>query len=132
MSEIDAIANSANRFQGAFKRVLCVCSAGLLRSATAAAVFSAEPYNYNTRSCGVESYALIPLSAPLLAWADEIVCMGGEEHSRWVERHSYYKAMTENKPTIIALNIPDRYAYRNVELIELIKKNYYEKTTGVK
>ncbi len=68
--------NSGNPYQGEFKRVLCVCSAGLLRSPTAAMVLSQDPFNFNTRAAGiVPNYALIPVDEVLLEWADEIVCM---------------------------------------------------------
>lgn len=49
---MNRIANASNKFQGSYKRVLCVCSAGLLRSPTAALVLSKDPYNFNTRACG--------------------------------------------------------------------------------
>ncbi len=44
---------SQNPYQGKYKRVLCVCSAGVLRSATTAVVLSKEPFNFNTRSAGL-------------------------------------------------------------------------------
>ena len=43
------LSNVNNRFQGNFKRVLYVCSAGLLRSPTLAEILSQAPYNFNTR-----------------------------------------------------------------------------------
>ena len=56
---MNRLANSSNRYQGEYKRVLCVCSAGLLRSPTAALVLSQEPYNFNTRAAGLdEAFAL--------------------------------------------------------------------------
>ena len=65
--------NIHNEFQGNTKKVLCVCSAGLLRSATLQNTLIRE-YGYNCRNCGTEeSYALIPISEALLLWADEIV-----------------------------------------------------------
>ena len=42
-----------NSYQGDFKKVLCVCSGGIIRSATVALVLSQEPYNYNTRAAGL-------------------------------------------------------------------------------
>lgn len=51
-------------------RLVFVCSAGMLRSATGAKAFAAR--NCNTRSCGTHAYALIPLSANLIQWADAI------------------------------------------------------------
>ena len=51
-------------------RLVFVCSAGMLRSATGAKAFAAR--NCNTRSCGTNDFALIPLSANLIAWADRL------------------------------------------------------------
>lgn len=51
-------------------RLVFVCSAGMLRSATGAKAFAAR--GCNTRSCGTNGFALIPLSANLIAWADRI------------------------------------------------------------
>ena len=74
---MNRLANSSNRWQGKYKRVLCICSAGLLRSPTAAFVLSQEPYNYNTRAAGLtKEFALIPVDEVLLNWAQEVVCIG--------------------------------------------------------
>jgi predicted protein tyrosine phosphatase len=56
--------------QGDQPRLVFVCSAGMLRSATGAKVFAQR--NCNTRSCGTHDYALIPLSANLINWAHGI------------------------------------------------------------
>jgi hypothetical protein len=53
--------------------ILFVCSAGLLRSATAANIFAKR--GWNTRSCGSMDYALIPISVNLIYWADKIYFM---------------------------------------------------------
>jgi predicted protein tyrosine phosphatase len=71
--------NCKNPYQGNYKKVLTVCSAGLLRSPTIAWVLSQDPWNYNTRSCGVHDYALIMLDDVLLTWADEIVVVDDEK-----------------------------------------------------
>ena len=47
MSKMNRLANTQNKYQGKYKKVLCVCSAGLLRSPTAALVLSQEPFNFN-------------------------------------------------------------------------------------
>ncbi|HET8686145.1 MAG TPA: hypothetical protein VFM18_05700, partial [Methanosarcina sp.] len=60
----------SNPYQGNDKRILFVCSAGILRSATAANLFAKK--GHNTRCCGSESYALIPFSENLKAWAHKI------------------------------------------------------------
>jgi len=106
---------SQNPYQGEYKRVLCVCSAGVLRSATSALVLSQEPFNFNTRSAGIEYYALIPVTEVLLTWADEVVCMT-KEHE--------YKLKHITKKPIKCLNIPDSYEYRNQDLMKMIKENY--------
>ena len=67
------LSNVSNYFQGNAKKVLCVCSAGLLRSPTVANVLHQE-LGYNTRAVGTaKEYALIPITEALVAWADEIV-----------------------------------------------------------
>jgi predicted protein tyrosine phosphatase len=116
----------SNSYQGNYKRVLTVCSANMLRSPTIAHVLSAEPYNFNTRSAGTESYALIPITEDLLMWADEVVC-ADTEHALTI-RNKMMEWMLD-KP-VINLNIPDIYEYRNPELIELIKERYEQRTVG--
>lgn len=116
------ILNSSNMHQGDFKRVLCVCSAGLLRSPTAALVLSQPPFNFNTRAAGlVPHYALIPVDEVLLAWAEEIVCME-QNHA------DLLSGMTDKK--VICLNIPDRFPYRSADLVSMISKNYMEIAKG--
>lgn len=115
--KMNRLANCKNRFQGRAKKVLCVCSAGLLRSPTAAVVLSQEPYNFNTRAAGLTpEYALIPVDEVLIEWADEIVVM-----EKWMaeEIEAYEKP-------IIVLDVPDEFPYRDPRLVELIKKNYDE------
>jgi len=116
---MNRLSNSHNEWQGEFKRVLCVCSAGLLRSPTTAFVLSQEPFNYNTRCAGLTpEFALIPVDDVLLEWADEIVCMDKKQ-----ERE--LKAKTQ-KP-VICLDIPDRFGYRSPELIKMVKQQYEAK-----
>lgn len=116
MSMMNRIGNCSNPFQGTFKKVLCVCSAGLLRSPTTAYVLSQAPFNYNTRAAGItEEFALIPVDDALLAWADEVVVA-----EKWMGKHLEDKF----KGKIISLDLPDQYRYRDPELIELITKRY--------
>ncbi len=124
MSERNRLYNCKNSYQGDYKKVLCVCSAGLLRSPTTAFVLSQEPFNYNTRAAGlVEDYALIPVDDVLLEWADEIVCMNEDQQVELAKR-------TE-KP-IINLDIKDNFAYRENKLIKAIKTKYIAATGGSK
>lgn len=118
MNNMNRLHNATNPNQGKYKRVLCVCSAGLLRSPTAAVVLAQEPYNYNTRAAGLEEdFALITVDEVLLEWADEVVCMTKAQLTELKSR---------TKKPIKCLRIDDSYAYRNEELIELIKANYKE------
>jgi predicted protein tyrosine phosphatase len=115
-----------NPYQGNYKRVLFVCSAGLLRSATAAHVFSAEPYNWNTRTAGIGiEYALNPVTEALLVWADKVYCME-EEHVE--DLHQVFgeiiKDLIEKRGQdfIESLKIPDTFEYRSPELIKLLQQ----------
>jgi predicted protein tyrosine phosphatase len=119
MSDMNRMYNAKNPYQKDFKKVLCVCSAGLLRSPTTAVVLAGEPFNYNTRAVGIdEGHALIPISDVLVHWADEIVVMNEDIRNR-IEA-SYPKFSGD----IINLDIEDNYAYRDKELIERINVQY--------
>lgn len=116
---MNRIANSTNQFQGSYKRVLCVCSAGLLRSPTTALVLSQPPYNYNTRAAGLtKEFALVPVDPVLLHWADEIVCMNSEQ------AEELRSLLGDDETPIVVLDIEDSYRYRDPVLIEQIKAAY--------
>ena len=112
----------SNSYQGDYKRVLTVCSANMLRSPTMAVVLSMPPYDYNTRSAGTSSFALIPVTEDLLIWADEIVC-ADTEHALIIRNKLMEYQL--DKP-IVNLRIPDNYEYRNPELILMIRQRYDE------
>lgn len=125
MTTIERIGNASNQHQGPHRRVLCVCHGGLLRSPTAAEVLSQAPYYYNTRSCGTNpSYALIPLDVVLLKWADEIVVMEDDMEAEVTRRLANVSFRPKTPPRVLNLRIPDRYAFRDPELIELIRQRY--------
>jgi len=110
-----------NVWQGETKRVLTVCSANMLRSPTMQVVLSSPPFDYNTRSCGIYDFALVPVTKELLDWADEIVCADNEHAERIVQL--VHKYGIKDKP-VVNLRIPDHYEYRNPELIRLITERY--------
>jgi predicted protein tyrosine phosphatase len=115
--------NVFNPNQGDTKKVLCVCSAGLLRSATLQNMLIRE-YGYNVRNCGTEeSYALIPISEALVIWADEIVFVNKSNH-RSVERDLEELQIPKSK--IFILDIPDIYPFNDPRLIGICKKQYDE------
>lgn len=118
--------NAGNPWQGEAKRVLCVCSAGLLRSPTAAVVLAQEPFNYNTRAAGCEAdFALIPVDKVLLTWAQEIVTMTWEQKA--VVQEMLREFMIEDKE-VICLGVPDNFGYRDPELMEMIQVKYMEQS----
>jgi predicted protein tyrosine phosphatase len=125
---MNRLANTANEYQGTFKKVLCVCSAGLLRSPTAALVLSQEPFNFNTRAAGVSTeYALILVDEFLIKWADEIVCMN--ETQKDILKFIIHKDITT---PVYVLDVPDDYQYRDPELMKLIAECYIEVTSRPK
>lgn len=116
--------NTQNPNQGPAKRVLCLCSAGLLRSPTLAWVLGNAPYDYNTRAAGVnKEYALVGIDEFLLAWADEIVCV----EPAIAQQLTTYCADNEIDligTPIITLDIPDRYQRRDHKLVSIIEHQY--------
>jgi len=109
----------ANEFQGNAHRALFVCSAGLLRSATAASVASC--LGMNSRSCGSESYALIPISANLIAWAETIYFVNEFNYQGALDT---FVGMQEVEMMILAKSvvwdIEDVYNYRDPKLVQII------------
>ena len=107
-----------NPYQGNYPRVLFVCSAGLLRSATGATVGS--QLGLNTRNCGSEYYALIPLSANLIAWAQQIYFVNPHNYRTAVTKFCDDTALCEMIETkSIVLDIPDTYDYMHPELVKI-------------
>jgi predicted protein tyrosine phosphatase len=110
----------ANPYQGSDRRILFVCSAGLLRSATAANLFAKR--GFNTRSAGSASYALIPLSANLIAWADRVFFVKKENYEQALQTFAgtEFEEIIKNKGTV--LSIQDIYSYNEPELIKLLEE----------
>lgn len=111
MTRFNALHNCKNPFQGEATKVLCLCSAGLLRSPTLAG----ELYKrgFNSRAAGVHDYALIPVDQVLLSWADAII---------FVNKDLKY-AIEDQLPAntnVIELEIPDQYEFRHPELVKII------------
>lgn len=97
-----------NPYQGNKTRLLFVCSAGLLRSPTGAAV--GVQRGYNTRSCGSHmEYALIPLSANLIEWAESIIFVNIENFDRAMATFKGTGYEEDIQKKAIVLSIPDTY-----------------------
>ena len=119
MSLMNRLHNAGNKHQGQFKKVLCVCSAGLLRSPTIAWVLGQEPWGFNTRAVGISgAFALIPLDAVHMAWADEIITV---EHSIAEEIRDRFLKEGMTTPLHV-VDIPDEYGYRDPHLVKLVKE----------
>ena len=106
-----------NPFQGPDKRVLFVCSAGILRSATGARIYAKK---YNTRCAGSFEWALIPVSHELLLWADEVVFVN-KENADMVKRKFDLDTF---ELSYKVLNIPDSYEHMHPELIKAFEEQY--------
>lgn len=120
MSTRNRLGNCKNPYQGDSKRVLTVCSAGLLRSPTAAHVLAQE-YGYNTRSCGIsDEFALIRLDLVLLHWADELVFMERSQMKAAVMRYTEEQIV----PRAVVLDIPDNFSYMDEDLQRLVRERY--------
>lgn len=118
------LTNVLNPFQGDSKKVLCVCSAGLLRSPTLANVLHKE-LGYNTRACGTaENFALVPMSEALVHWADEIVFV--DMHCKDYIRIDMQELLEEYKSDIkfITLDVEDDYNYMDDELQIILLEQY--------
>lgn len=107
-----------NPYQGSDKKVLFVCSMGLLRSATGMRIYAGS---LNTRSAGSYPDALTPLTPILLAWADEIVFVNKHNYDDSVR--SFGKDAWPHARTVI-LDIPDKYPHMHPSLIEAFEKQY--------
>lgn len=110
-----------NPYQGKDKRVVFVCSMGILRSATAARLYS---HKYNTRTAGTLYDALVPLTPMLIAWANELVFVNKENYDFVIQaiEDKYVREEVEDKSTV--LDIPDKYPHMHPELIKAFVQQY--------
>lgn len=116
------LANARNPFQGSDRRVLCLCSAGLLRSPTLAHLLHKE-FGFNTRAAGVnQDFALIPVTKTLLYWADEVVCVEQEVASKLnADFGSFFK---ECDFELVVLAVDDDFNYGDETLKNVLLEQY--------
>lgn len=107
-----------NPYQGPDKRVLFVCSAGILRSATGARMYA---HKYNTRAAGSFQWALIPVSHELLLWAQEVVFVHKENFEMVSKEFDL-----ESFPDLVVkvLNIPDNHKHMAPDLKQAFEEQY--------
>jgi len=115
-------ANSApytNSCQGPAKRLVFVCSVGMLRSPTAAAIATAM--GYNARSCGSDvDIALIPLSVNLINWADYIIFMKRENYNKSLKTFTPVGYDQDIIDKSLIFDIDDHYNYGDDYLKKII------------
>lgn len=120
-----------NEAQGRYLRVLFVCSAGLLRSPTAAKV--AGEFNINARAAGSLPYiALIPVSANLVIWAEKLVFMNRENFEQTLEIFNGEPDFVEsiNKKSI-TWDIEDYFDYNDKILQSVLREKIREELLPV-
>lgn len=110
-----------NPYQGSDKKVLFVCSAGILRSATAARIYAKK---FNTRSAGTEEYALIPLTHELILWADEIVFVNPENYWKAQTAFPAIRMDSDLGHKVKVLQIPDDFNHMHPTLIQEFISQY--------
>lgn len=108
-----------NPFQGTDKRVLFVCSMGILRSATGSRLYAGK---YNTRSAGTWDDALIPLTTKLIAWAHEIVFVNKQNYDGACTKFGDLSKNFEG--TLKVLDIPDKFPHMHPELKQAFADQY--------
>ncbi len=107
-----------NPYQGKDKRVLFICSAGILRSATAANIYGNK--GFNTRSAGSSPLALVPLTVNLIAWAQKIVFVNAENYNEALQTFDDSWAKQKLLDAVV-LDIPDQFPYKDPTLISLLE-----------
>ena len=118
-----------NAFQGRHRRVLTVCSAGCLRSPTAAHILSSPPWNFNTRCAGTsEEYAIVPITEALVVWANVILVMDSfQQHHINMMQNKLAEEMTDyDYKQVINLEIEDEFSYRDPKLVEIMTEKFKE------
>lgn len=113
-----------NPYQGSDKKVVFVCSMGILRSATAARIYA---HKYNTRTAGSWHDALVPLTPILMAWADELVFVNESNYLQ--VKHAYEEdggkpGDFEKDFNVKVLDIPDHFPHMDPNLIAAFEAQY--------
>lgn len=131
MSLRNRLGNAKNVYQTPAKRVLTVCSAGILRSPTLANVLH-NKFGFNTRACGVsKAFALVILDPVLICWADEIVFVEQDVLHEALSSPDLAQALKDHDPKVVVLDVPDCYNWNDPELKDECLAQYKEKTDNV-
>lgn len=94
----------------------------MLRPPTLANVLHKE-LGYNTRAVGTaKEYALIPITEPLVAWADEIVFV--DEDCQTYLTKKDWELIWEWNPKTISLNLEDNFNWGDGDLQSACLEQY--------
>jgi predicted protein tyrosine phosphatase len=107
---------SARDARGRRHHVLFVCRMNRQRSATAERLFRSDA-RIDVRSAGVERGALVPVTEPMLRWADLVFVMEPSQRSALRRR---FGALSFERP-IVCLEIPDDYPFMHPELVRMLE-----------
>ncbi len=107
-----------NPYQGDDKKVVFVCSMGILRSATAARLYADK---YNTRCAGSWDDALVPLTLLLISWADELVFVNKSNYDGACKK---FGDLSQFDGTVRILDIPDAFPHMAPELVAAFEEQY--------
>lgn len=110
-----------NPYQGTDKKVVFVCSMGILRSATGARLYA---HKYNTRTAGTYADALIPLTPILVAWTDELIFVNRENYNSFLKKVDVDVYESDIAHKVKVLDIPDQYEHMHPELIKAFNEQY--------
>ena len=97
-------------------RVLFICSRNRKRSPTAEQIFSGLD-GVETASAGLAPDADEVVSAEILEWAEVIVVMEAVHRRRLTRRYAPHIRHAK----IVCLDIPDRYEFKEAELIQRLE-----------
>lgn len=106
-----------NPYQGSDKKVLFVCTMGILRSATGSRIYG---HKHNTRSAGTHEEALTILTPLQLMWADEVVFVNKENFDEADKKYD----LSEHMYKVKVLHIPDNYEHMHPEIIKAYNEQY--------
>ncbi len=98
-------------------KLLFVCSANMLRSPTAEAVFS-HYEGIEATSAGTNADAETFVSADLVEWADVVVAME-QHHAQFLQARYGYLL---RRKRVAVLGIPDQYDFMEPELVRVLKE----------
>lgn len=100
------------------RRLLFICSGNISRSPTAESLMGASGM-YEARSAGIDPMSPTPVDEELLDWADLVLVMSEREDGHVSYLRDRYGVPGDR---IVDLDIPDRYARDDPELLLLLKE----------